>query len=323
MAGGLVAWLGFTLPSAVAMTLIALFGTSSDLSGAGWVHGLKLAAVAVVAQAVVQMSRTLTPDWSRRIIALLAAAVALAWASPFSPIVLIMAGALAGLLLLAPPPPPPGGSEPSPISRRAGIVAFGLFMLLLLGLPLVQAAAGSQPIAMFEAFYRSGSLVFGGGHVVLPLLDTQVVGPGWVSQSGFLAGYGAAQAVPGPLFTFAAYLGAASSVPPNGPLGAAIALGAIFLPAFLLVFAALPFWDELRASLRFRRALSGTGAVVVGILLAALYSPVATGAIARPVDLVVAALALLLLVRAKAPPILVVGFAAVAGQLLAGWGAAG
>lgn len=190
-----------------------------------------------------------------------------------------------------------------------------LFFGLLVGLPLLLVVVGSQALALFEAFYRSGSLVFGGGHVILPLLHTTVVAPGWVSENAFLAGYGAAQAVPGPLFTFAAYLGAVMRLPPSGWLGATIALVAISLPAFLLIWGTLPFWDDLRSSVGFRRALSGTNAAVVGILLAALYTPIWTGAITAPVDLAIALAALALLTRAKAPPILVVTFAAVAAQV--------
>ena len=321
IAGGVAAWLGFTLPSAVAMTAFALLATHLDIADAGWVHGLKLAAVAVVAQAVYLMARNLTPDWSRRLLAALAATVALLWSSPFAQVALIGAGALVGLLVLRAPQPPETGPEPSPVSRRVGVVAFGLFVGILAGLPLLRAALDTQPVALFEAFYRSGSLVFGGGHLVLPLLDTTVVAPGWVTQSQFLAGYGAVQAMPGPLFTFSAYLGAASSVPPNGWLGAAIALVAIFLPSFLLIFAALPFWDALRGSALVRRALSGTNAAVVGILLAALYSPVWTGAVDGPVDVGIAVVALVALVRFRLPPIAVVAFAALAGQAASIWSA--
>lgn len=316
MAGGLAAWLGFTLPSALAMIAFALLATRFDIAGAGWVHGLKLAAVAVVAQAVYLMARSLTPDWPRRVLAVIAALVALGWASPLAQLALIGAGALIGLVVLAPLPPRSTGPDPSPISRRTGLLMLGVFLGLLLGLPVLRAATGSQPVALFEAFYRSGSLVFGGGHVVLPLLDAAVVAPGWVTQSQFLAGYGAAQAVPGPLFTFSAYLGAVSSVSPNGWLGGGIALVAMFVPSFLLIFAALPFWDALRGSVPVRRALSGTNAAVVGILLAALCSPVWTGAVDAPVDVAIAGVALVLLVRLKAAPILVVAFAATAAQVV-------
>lgn len=315
MLGGLAAWLGFTLPSAVALTVFGLVAATTDLSGAGWVHGLKLAAVAVVAQAVWSMAGSLAPDWPRRIVALAAAAVALAWTTPFSQVAIIAGGAVIGRLLLAPPPVAATGSEPSPISRRTGVLALGAFVVLLVGLPLVRGAG--QPVALFDAFYRSGALVFGGGHVVLPLLHSTVVEPGWVGDGQFLAGYGAAQAVPGPLFTFAAFLGAVAAPSPNGVPGAAIATVAIFLPSFLLIFGALPFWDRLRASVDVRRALTGTNAAVVGILLAALYTPIWTSAITSPVDVVVAAGGLALLLADRVPPVVVVGLCALAGQALA------
>ena len=315
MPGGVAAWLGFTLPSAVALTIFGLLAATTDLSGAGWVHGLKLAAVAVVAQAVWSMAGSLTPDWPRRIVALAAAAVALAWATPFSQVAIIAGGALIGRLLLAPPGLAVTSPEPSPISRRTGLLALAAFVVLLLGLPLVRGAEG--PVALFDAFFRSGALVFGGGHVVLPLLHATVVEPGWVSDGQFLAGYGAAQAVPGPLFTFAAFLGAVAGPTPNGVPGAAIATVAIFLPSFLLIFGALPFWDRLRASVDVRRALTGTNAAVVGILLAALVTPIWTSAITGPADIVVAAAALALLLTDRVPPVAVVGLCALAGQALA------
>lgn len=314
MLGGLVAWLGFTLPFAIALVLFGLLTASVDLSTAGWVHGLKLAAVAVVAQAVWAMSRSLTPDWPQRAVAVAAAAVALGWTTPLSQVAIIAGGALVGRLLLAPPPRVATGRETSPVPRRVGFAALALFVALLVGLPLLRAADG-QAVALFESFYRSGSLVFGGGHVVLPLLHANVVDPGWVSGDRFLAGYGAAQAVPGPLFTFAAYLGTVSAIPPNGVAGATIALAGIFLPSFLLIYGAMPFWDWLRRSLGFRRALSGTNAAVVGILLAALYTPIWTSAVAGPVDLVVAGAALALLLTGRVPPVVVVGLAALIGQL--------
>jgi len=315
MRGGVVAWLGFTLPSAIALTILGLAATSVDLSQAGWVHGLKLAAVAVVAQAVWTMAGTLTPDWPRRALAVAAAAVALLWATPFSQVAIIAAGALVGRLWLLPPAAVATAAEPSPVSRRVGIACLALFAILLLSLPLLRTTGG-QPIALFEAFYRSGSLVFGGGHVVLPLLHATVVEPGWVSDDRFLAGYGAAQAVPGPLFTFAAYLGAVSIPAPNGVPGAVIATVAIFLPSFLLIFGTLPFWDWLRGSVGFRRALAGTNAAVVGILLAALYTPIWTGAISAPVDVVVAGAGLAMLASRRVPPVGVVAFCALAGQVL-------
>jgi chromate transporter len=315
MLGGLAAWIGFTLPSAVALAILGLVAASTDLSDAGWVHGLKLAAVAVVAQAVWAMAGSLTPDWARRAVAIAAAAVALAWTTPFSQVVIIAGGALLGRFVLAPPAIATTSPEPSPISRRIGVVCLGLFAALLLGLPLLRAADG-QPVALFEAFYRSGSLVFGGGHVVLPLLHATVVEPGWVTDGQFLAGYGAAQAVPGPLFTFAAYLGAVAAPAPNGIPGASIALVAIFLPSFLLIFGALPFWDWLRGSVGFRRALAGTNAAVVGILVAAMYTPIWTGAVTAPIDVAVVAAGLALLMTGRVPPIVVVALSALAGEAL-------
>jgi chromate transporter len=317
MIGGIAAWLGFTLPSAIALVLFGLLARTMGVSSAGWVDGLKIAAVAIVAQAVYLMARALTPDWPRRLLAVLAAIVALTWTTPFAQVAIIAGGALIGRMLLSAPVTAPTGPEPSPVSRRVGVVALTAFGALLLGLPLL-VAVGGQPVALFEAFYRSGALVFGGGHVVLPLLHATVVDPGWVSNDQFLAGYGAAQAVPGPLFSFAAYLGAVSGPQPNGLAGATIALVAIFLPSFLLIFGALPFWDRLRGSTGFRRALTGTNAAVVGILLAALYTPVWTGAITAPVDVGVAGLALAMLLTGRVPPLVVVAFCAVAGQLTAG-----
>ena len=313
--GGIVAWIGFTLPSAVVLGGLGIFAASTDLSTTGWVHGLKLAAVAVVAQAVWLMSRRLTPDWPRRAVAVAAAAVALLWTTPFSQVAIIAGGALIGWLLLRSADAAIPNPVPSPIGRRFGLVCLELFFVLLLGLPIASGVAG-QPVALFDAFYRSGALVFGGGHVVLPLLHTTVVDPGWVSDSRFLAGYGAAQAVPGPLFTFSSYLGAAASPAPNGIPGATIALVGIFLPAFLLVFAALPFWNLLRASVGFRRALDGVNAAVVGLLLTALYTPVWTGAVSAPIDLTVVASALALLLTGRVPPIVVVALSALAGQTI-------
>ena len=314
MLGGFAAWLGFTLPSAAAMILLGLLASSVDLSRSGFVEGLQLAAVAVVAQAVWLMSRNLAPDWQRRAVALVAVGVALVWATPFSQVAIIVGGGLVGRLFLAAPASAATQPGSSPISRKVGVGALVVFFVLLLGLPLVRAADG-QPIALFDAFYRAGALVFGGGHLVLPLLDVSVVPPGWVTDDQFLAGYGAAQAVPGPLFTFAAYLGTVSSVPPNGVAGATIALVGIFLPSFLLVYGALPFWDRLRASVGFRRALSGTNAAVVGILLAALYTPIWTTAVRAPLDVALVAVAVAALVVWKAPPWLVVVALAVTSQL--------
>ena len=313
--GGVVSWLGFTAPSAIAMIVFALFASSLDLASAGWIHGLKLAAVAVVARAVGLMAASLAPDWPRRLLALGAAAVALAWASPFSQIAVIVGGAILGRLVLRSSIVPAPAIETSPVSRRVGLIALASFVVLLAGLPVLRTLDG-QPVAFFESYFRAGSLVFGGGHVILPLLYTSVVEPGWVGNDAFVAGYGAAQAVPGPLTTFAAFLGTVATVPPNGVAGGLLALVAIFLPSFLLVYGALPFWGWLRSSSGFRRALGGTNAAVVGLLLAALYTPIWTSAIVAPVDVLVAGLGLGLLLTGRVPSIVVVALSALAGQLL-------
>jgi chromate transporter len=319
--GGIAAWIGFTAPSAIVMIAFGLLATTADLGAAGWIHGLKLAAVAVVAQAVILMARSLTPDTSRRIIAVAAAGATLAFASPLSQVLVIAAGGTVGAVLLRAPSPVAHRDQPAPVRRGVGIAALVAFAVLLAGLPILRLAGG-QVTAVVDSFYRSGALVFGGGHVVLPLLHANVVDPGWVSNGAFLAGYGAAQAVPGPLFTFAGYLGTVSSVAPNGVAGGLIALLAIFLPSFLLVFGALPFWDHLRTAPRFRRALLGTNAAVVGILAAALYTPIWTGAIGgagnAALDVAIAALGLGALLTRRVPPIVVVALAALAGQLAVG-----
>lgn len=314
--GGLAAWLGFTLPSAVALVAFGLATRGLDLSGAGWVHGLKLAAVAVVAQAVWAMARALTPDWPRRLLAGVAAVVALGWPTPFTQVALIVAGGIVGWLGFPPVLAGAATATRSRVSRRAGVASLGLFVAFLVVLPLARVLVPSQALAMADAFYRAGALVFGGGHVVLPLLDAAVVAPGWVSRDAFLAGYGAAQAVPGPLFTVAAYLGTVSALPPNGVVGAALALGAIFLPSFLLVFGVLPFWEAVRSATGFRRALAGTNAAVVGILLAALIDPVGSSAIEAPADGLVALVGLGLLATGRVPPIVVVTLSAGAGLVL-------
>jgi chromate transporter len=319
LAGGVGAWLGFTLPSAVAMLAFGLVLSGTDLANAGWVHGLKLAAVAVVAQAIWAMARTLTPDAPRRAMAIVAAAIALLWTSGLAQVLLIAAGAALGRLLL----PPPAGVMAGPgwrtIPRPAGIASLVLLAVLLIVLPVV-APSSDGPAALFERLFRTGSLVFGGGHVVLPLLQASVVEPGWVSRDAFLAGYGAAQAMPGPLFTLSAFIGAVAVVPPatapGGVAGGALALVAIFLPSFLLIFGTLPFWDRLRRATGFRRALAGTNAVVVGLLLAAFWDPIWTGAIRTPIDVGVAAGGFALLLTGRVPPIVVVLLAAAAGQLI-------
>lgn len=316
LAGGLAAWLGFTLPSAIALTLVALVVHQGGLP-TGPLHGLQIAAVAVVAQAVWSMARTLAPDRTRGTLAIGAAVTALLVPTPLTQVAIIAAAALLGWRLLPVPPTTAAATLPVQVGRRLAAGAGGLFVALLLGLPLLRSVIPAQPIALVDSFYRTGALVFGGGHVVLPLLQAAVVPPGWVSNAQFLAGYGAAQAVPGPLFTFAAYLGAVERPAAHGVLGAALALVAIFLPGFLLVVATLPLWGALRGRPAVGAALRGVNAAVVGLLLAALYNPVWTSAIRRPADAALALVAFALLTLWSTPPWLVVAFTVVGGILLA------
>jgi chromate transporter len=317
-AGALAAWLGFTLPSAVALVAFAYgIGALGDVSDVGWIHGLKVAAVAVVANAVLGMMRSLAPDRERATLAVAAAAIVLAVPSALGQIGAILLGALVGLVLLRGASPENHVSIPLKVSRKAGAAFLILFFALLIGLPILAAAVPSHPLAVFDAFYRAGSLVFGGGHVILPLLQASVVPPGWVSNDAFLAGYGAAQAVPGPLFTFAAYLGAVMGPEPNGWIGAILCLVAAFLPSFLLILGALPFWEELRRRPATQAALNGVNAAVVGLLLAALYDPVWTAGITNSGDFILGAAAFLLLFMWQTPPWLVVILSAVGGAFLA------
>jgi chromate transporter len=315
--GALAAWAGFTLPSALAMVLF-FYGVErfAGAAGGGWLNGLKIAAVAVVAQAVWGMAQSLAPDRERATIAVLATIAALTFPTPWSQICAIVLGAVTGLIVLPRMAGPHGSDLVVPIGRAFALACLAVFFVLLIGLPIVAAATRDHTIELMASFYRSGSLVFGGGHVLLPLLQTSVVPPGWISNDAFLAGYGAAQAVPGPLSTFAAYLGAAMTPPPNGWLGAIICLLAVFLPSFLLVFGALPFWAQLRERPAAQTALRGVNAAVVGLLLAALYNPVWTSAIGRPADFAIGITAFLLLALWRTPPWLVVVLAAIAGQLI-------
>jgi len=319
--GGLFAWLGFTVPSALALVAFAYVLQAFHLVSAPWLHGLLVVTVAVVAQAVWAMARSLAPDAPRATVALAAAALALVWPTAAGQLTVIAAGALVGALLL-PSPPPEAAAEVSTvpgwerIGRGTGAVLIAAFFALLLGMPLVLGLWRSQALALFDAFYQAGALVFGGGHVVLPLLQRAVVPQGWVSNGAFLAGYGAAQAVPGPLFSFAAYLGFVVRPAPNGPLGAALALSGIYLPSFLLLTGILPFWEQIRRLGAVRRMLRGVNAAVVGLLLAALYHPVWTSAIRGPTDLALALGAFALLQIWRVPPWIVVVAAAAASGLL-------
>lgn len=315
--GAALAWLGFTLPSAIALVAFA-FGIAR-IPGAAtvpWIHGLLVAAVAVVAVAVANMYRSLCADVPRKAIALAAAAVVLFFpASAVVQLGLIAAGAVYGRFFIA---SSIRQSEPIPVAgnRVSAALCAIAYIALLIGLPITQRFVDNGPLKVFGAFYESGALVFGGGHVVLPLLQARVVPPGWINSDAFLAGYGAAQAVPGPLFTFAAYLGAAMHGPVSGAGGAALALFAIYLPSFLLIAAVLPFWNGLFRSTPLVAALQGVNAVVVGLLLAALYQPVWVSAVRVPPDVALALLAFLLLEVMKKPPWLVVILSAFAAQLL-------
>jgi chromate transporter len=314
--GGLAAWLGFTLPSAIALVLFSYGAAAlSGPVGTGLLHGLKLVAVAIVAQAVWGMARTLCPDRRRASIAGVAALIVLLSTSAFSQLAAILFGALAGAWLCRHTALIRSEHVPIKVSRRVGVAALVTFFGLLFGLPVLRSLTGAQTIAMVDAFYRSGALVFGGGHVVLPLLREAVVGLGWVSDDAFLAGYGAAQAVPGPLFTFAAYLGAVMQPRPNGVLGASLGLVSIFLPGLLLHLGTLPFWETFRQRAGTQAVMRGINAAVVGLLGAALYSPIWTSAVQAPQDFAVALVGFILLVAWKAPPVVVVVVSACGGAL--------
>jgi chromate transporter len=318
LAGALAAWAGFTLPSALAMVLfgygIVAFG---DVLPSGLLHGLKIVAVAVVAQAVWGMARALCPDPPRATLAVLACVVVLLSPTPLYQLAAIAGGGLAGLAFLRAETKSTPASLDIQVNRGLALACLVLFGALLAGLPLLAASVPAQGLALFDSFYRAGALVFGGGHVVLPLLQSEVVPPGWLSDDTFLAGYGAAQAVPGPLFTFAAYLGTVAAPSPNGWLGAIICVAAIFVPSFLLIIGALPFWDWLRRFGPVQRMLRGVNASVVGLLLAALYDPVWTRAILAPADFALALVAFALLALWKLPPWQVVLLTGAGGWALA------
>lgn len=305
--GALAAWTAFTMPSAIALVLFA-FGVTvfEGPLGSSFLHGLKVVAVAVVAQAVWGMARSLCPDRQRASIALMAVVIVVFVAGSVGQVVAIVVGGFAGLWLCRDEAANTVGHLSFPVSRRAGFVALTLFFALLLLLPLVRTGFPVQGLALFDSFYRAGALVFGGGHVVLPLLESEVVRPGWVNSGSFLAGYGAAQAVPGPLFTFGAYLGTVMGPEPDGIAGAIICLVGIFLPGLLLVVATLPFWDAFRTRPLAQAAMRGTNAAVVGILGAALYYPVWTSAVLGPRDFALALSGFVLLTVWRTPPWMVV-----------------
>lgn len=315
--GALAAFLAFTLPSAA---ILVAFAYGADLFGGpigqGAISGLKIVAVAIVAQAVWGMARNLCPDRERATIALAAVLILAVSGSALAQIAAIALGAAAGLVWCRGEVAPAASALRFGVARRVGLGCLALFVTLLLGLPLLASTGHSQALALFDAFYRSGSLVFGGGHVVLPLLEAETVRTGWVSADAFLTGYGAAQAVPGPLFTFAAYLGTVLEPAPNGVVGAAIALVAIFLPGFLILVGVLPFWDALRTRPSAQAMMRGANAAVVGILGAALYDPVLTSAVVDPPSFALALTCFVLLMAWKALPWMVVIVGAVGGMLL-------
>jgi chromate transporter len=314
--GGILAWLGFTLPSAVVLILFTYgVAQAGDVSDAAWLGGLKVVAVSVVALAVWGMARTLTPDRNRITLAIVAAIFVTTVGGVGGQVIVILGGGLLGWIFFR------RGLDnqdiertESSIGRRLAIASLVVFAVLLVGLPIMERLFDSGPLQVFDSFYRSGSLVFGGGHVVLPLLQAETVPTGMVSQDEFIAGYGAAQAVPGPLFTFAAYLGGAAETFNSPWFGGLFALGAIYLPSFLLVVGVLPFWDAVRSMTGFRSVLIGVNAAVVGLLLAALYDPVWTSAIHQPSDFALGLGAFGLLAFWKLPPWIVVVLAALGAE---------
>ena len=312
MIGAIISFIGFTLPSVIILILFALFVQEFNLENAGWIHGLKIVAVVVVAHAIIGMAKNLTPDLKRKSIALFSLVITLLWQTTFSQIGVILLAALLGFILYKQHTETDDARMNFPISKKAATICLLLFFGLLFLLPLLREVTNSHWIALFDSFYRSGSLVFGGGHVVLPLLEREFVPTGWISEEAFLAGYGMTQAVPGPLFTFAAYLGAVI----GGWQGGLFATAAIFLPAFLLIVGTLPFWDLLRNNPKIKGAVIGVNAAVVGILVSALYQPIWTSTILAPIDFAFAAILFSMLVYWKLPPWVIVVSGAIGGALL-------
>ncbi len=318
-AGALAAWAGFTLPSAIAMILFSQgLASRSDALSSGALHGLKIVAVAVVAQAVWGMARNFCRGAHRITLMVIAATISLLMPSITAQIAVMVLAGFAGLILFSPEKAESNDPLPITLNHRAGMFWLALFFVLLIGLPVLAGAIPGHFVAEVDAFYRAGALVFGGGHVVLPLLQSAVVPSGWVGNDAFLAGYGAAQALPGPLFTFAAFLGSSMNAEPSGWAGGTVCLIAIFAPSFLLVMGALPLWENLRRDLRARSALAGINAAVVGLLLSALYRPVWTSTIHQPQDFGLALIFLVALMLWKLPPWLVVVASGATGWLLSG-----
>lgn len=310
--GGLIAWIGFTLPSVIALVIFAFLLKGYDIGNAGWLSGLKIVAVAIVAHAILGMGQKLTPDKVRVTLAVITAAVALLWTAIYSQVVLILLAGLVGWWLYRKSPASEVPDLVVPISRTVAVLCLITFFGLFMALPVLRQVTGIEWLSLFDYMYRSGSLVFGGGHVVLPLLEQELVPRGLLSKDDFLAGYGATQAVPGPLFTFASYLGAITM----GITGAIVATIAIFLPAFLLIIGTLPFWSALRKNPHIQGALTGVNAAVVGILLAALYQPLWTTAIITPADFSLLSILFIMLTFWKCPPWVIVVAGIVGGMLI-------
>ncbi|MEK4300281.1 chromate transporter [Oceanobacillus sp. FSL W8-0428] len=310
--GGILAFIGFTLPSVLALIILALFLQGSSMEGAGWIQGLKIVAVAIVAHAILGMAPKLTPDLKRKSIALFALIITLLWQTAFIQVGVILLAGLIGYIVYKNHADNEKADFIFPISQKLGVICLSLFFGLLVFLPILREMTTLNWIAMFDSFYRSGSLVFGGGHVVLPLLEREFVPTGWMDEASFLAGYGATQAVPGPLFTFAAYIGAVIS----GWKGGLVATVAIFLPAFLLILGALPFWNQIRSNHKMKGALMGVNAAVVGILISAFYHPIWTSTILEPIDFAFAAILFSMLVYFKLPPWIIVVTGALGGTFI-------
>lgn len=311
--GGIISFIGFTLPSVVALILFALLLTEFQVGTAGWLHGLKIVAVAIVAHAIIGMAKSLTPDLKRKAIALFALLSTLLLQTTFTQIGVILLAALLGFLLFKPSDVIEETDAQFPIGKKVATICLTLFFSLLFLLPFLAEKTGSSWVAMFDRFYRSGSLVFGGGHVVLPLLEQEFVPTGWIHEEAFLAGYGATQAVPGPLFTFAAYIGTVM----KGWQGGIVATIAVFLPAFLLMIGALPFWDALRKNVHIKGAIIGVNAAVIGILISAFYFPIWTTSIFGPADFALAAILFSMLAYWKLPPWIIVISGVIGGSLFA------
>lgn len=310
--GGLTSFIGFTLPSVIVLMIFASLMTTFDISEAGWIHGLKIVAVVIVLHAILGMSKNLTPDIERKVIALFALVATLLFQSVFTQVGVILIAAVIGFILFKDYKDDGQKSASFPIKKSFSAACLVLFFVLLFALPAFRELTGSYWVAVVDSFYRAGALVFGGGHVVLPLLEQDLVPMGWITEEAFLAGYGATQAVPGPLFTFAAYLGTVM----NGWIGGLVATAAIFLPAFLLILGALPFWDLLRNNEKVKGAVMGVNAAVIGILISALYTPIWTSSILEPVHFALAAILFVMLVYFKLPPWVIVVTGAIGGMLI-------